>query len=453
MNLEKLTGALRRQRVIVIATLLIGALVFAWMLSHGRTYEASANVVAFASAGAAGMKEGSKSDSLADPSSAMIGPQDVPALVRSAPLLDAVARSANLDPKDAATLKKRVKAKASIGSEVISLTVSDSVASRAIATVNAVARELKAFESHLATERYDALLHDLRAQVHARSAELRELDLQIVAVTAADPYLSAESGAVQLEQRLVALQQQLDQARATATADRSALAVASRRPELARQLAGREIVLGDPEFKERLTQFGKDAAQRDQTAASYTDAFPGLSGLNDQISRENASLARAERNAAADPSRSASYVSAQLDANKAAAAYAADSAQLATLSTELGATRAHLDGSRTPTVQLASLKRERDAAAAAFATLSERLAGTVADRSQAASTGTVVIFDPAAEAQPTLLSRPPVLGVMFGLVFLWLAISLAIFADAYDTRLHDRDSIERLYGRPILTSL
>jgi uncharacterized protein involved in exopolysaccharide biosynthesis len=49
MNLEKLTGALRRQRVIVIATLLIGALVFAWMLSHGRTYEASANVVAFAS--------------------------------------------------------------------------------------------------------------------------------------------------------------------------------------------------------------------------------------------------------------------------------------------------------------------------------------------------------------------------------------------------------------------
>jgi uncharacterized protein involved in exopolysaccharide biosynthesis len=115
--------------------------------------------------------------------------------------------------------------------------------------------------------------------------------------------------------------------------------------------------------------------------------------------------------------------------------------------------RAHLAGSRGETVKLATLRREREAAAAAYAALSQRLASTLADRAQAASIGTVVIVDPAVEATPTLLSQPAALALIIGTICVWLAITLALAADAYDTRLHDRGAVERLYGRPVLTTI
>ena len=75
------------------------------------------------------------------------------------------------------------------------------------------------------------------------------------------------------------------------------------------------------------------------------------------------------------------------------------------------------------------------------------------DRAQAESIGTVVIVDPAVEATPTLLSQPAALALIIGTLCIWLAITLALAADAYDTRLHDRGAVERLYGRPVLTTI
>jgi uncharacterized protein involved in exopolysaccharide biosynthesis len=164
-------------------------------------------------------------------------------------------------------------------------------------------------------------------------------------------------------------------------------------------------------------------------------------------------LKRAERAATSDPALSSTYVAAQLDANKAASAYANDRAQVAAISAELDEARAHLEGSRGETIQLGALRRERDAATTAYAALSQRLASTLADRAQAESIGTVVIVDPAVEATPTLLSQPAALALIIGTLCIWLAITLALAADAYDTRLHDRGAVERLYGRPVLTTI
>jgi capsular polysaccharide biosynthesis protein len=64
-----------------------------------------------------------------------------------------------------------------------------------------------------------------------------------------------------------------------------------------------------------------------------------------------------------------------------------------------------------------------------------------------------VLLDQATGAAPTLLSRPPVLAAALGIVFLWLAITLAFVADGSDKRLRTRTTIEELYGSPVLTSV
>jgi len=453
VNPTKLLGALKRQALIVAGVILIGIVVFAWAVTLGPKYQATASVVAFASGGALGFQNPSRSDPLADPSSAVIVPSDVSALIRSAPLLTAVAQSVHLTPTLAKTLKKRVSTKNTMGSEVISLEVTDNVPERAIATANAFASQLRTFESELATSRYDGLIRDLRGQVRKRAEGLRALDARIASFSARDPYLSAEMGTAAINQQIVMEQQQYAQALANERADAATANVVAQRPALARKLADQEIIMNDPEFKERLTQFGKDAAKRDLTAAGYTTAFPGLAGINEQVARENASLRQAERAATSDPARSKAYVDAQLDANKARAALAADRAQLAAIQAQLSEARAHLSGSGGAAVQINSLRRDRDAANAAFVVLSQRLATTIADRSQAASIGTVVVVDPAVEAMPTLLSQPSVLAVAIGFSFAWLAISIALAADAFDNRLHDSGAVERLYGRPVLTTI
>ena len=450
MNLQQIVSALRRQTFILVGVLLLGACIFAWAVTLGRSYEATASVVAFASADT---NAAHGSDPLHDPSAAVITPQDVPPLVHSSPLLAAVSKSVHLEPRLAATLKKRIRTKNTLGSEMVALSVTDTQPERAVTTVNAVTQQLRAFESQIATARYDGLIRDLREQLATRAASLQGMDARIAALTESDPYLNPETGASQINQQILGLNQQLDQVAATARGDASALAIAAHRPALARKLAGREIILADPTFRERHTQIGKDLAQRDQTAAGYTSAFPGLAGINDQVAREGSSLKRAERAATSDPALSSTYVAAQLDANKAASAYANDRAQVAAISAELDEARAHLEGSRGETIQLGALRRERDAATTAYAALSQRLASTLADRAQAASIGTVVIVDPAVEATPTLLSQPAALALIIGTICIWLAITLALAADAYDTRLHDRGAVERLYGRPVLTTI
>jgi len=54
---------------------------------------------------------------------------------------------------------------------------------------------------------------------------------------------------------------------------------------------------------------------------------------------------------------------------------------------------------------------------------------------------------------PEVHHRDAVLAVAIGLVFLWLAITLAFLVDASDKRLRTRTTIEELYGSPVLTDV
>jgi uncharacterized protein involved in exopolysaccharide biosynthesis len=323
----------------------------------------------------------------------------------------------------------------------------------AVKEVNVLGAELQRFEQQIAMSRYDLLIADLRAQLAHRASALHVTDAKIAALAAQDPFVTADNGNTAINQRLMQLEQQRDQLRTTMLGDAKAAAIAAERPRLTRDLANREIVLNDPVFQSLRSQYGKDLAQLNVMKAGYTDNFPGLSGLNDQVTREARSMQSEEARATAQPAKSASYVNALLDKNKADATYASDRAQLAALDGEVRDMTARLQGSQDAATQLAALRRDRDAGTQQYTELSNRLGQAIADRSQAGSINAVVILDKATGAAPTMLSRPTVVGVALAIVFAWLAITLAFVADAADGRLRTRTTIEELYGKPVLTQV
>ena len=100
----------------------------------------------------------------------------------------------------------------------------------------------------------------------------------------------------------------------------------------------------------------------------------------------------------------------------------------------------------------ASLRRDHDIAEDAYATIAGRLAKAIADRAEAASTGSVIVLDHAQFASKAL---PIGLMSAAGLMFLavWLALSLALMIDAHSAWFADAQSVEAIYGTKLLGSL
>jgi uncharacterized protein involved in exopolysaccharide biosynthesis len=449
MNIKQSLAVIWRQRVVVIATLFIGLVAFGFVVSKNKKYNATASVLAVS----ASAQESAVLDPSKDPTQSAIALADVPNLLASSTLVAQVGRELHLSQAQTKKLASAIKAKPSLGSDVLPVTVTDTEPGRAIAEVNAVVRALAKYEQQIATSRYDLLIGDLNLQLRDRRNMLATLDQQIDALTSGDPYVNYMTGTDSISTRLVALEGQRDQLQALASGDASAAAIMSKRPELTRDLASQEIVQNDPVFQSLRAQYGKDLALLNNQRAGYTDAFPGLTGFKNQVARESDSLAGEQARATANPAKSAAYVSAQLDQNKSQAAVLNDRAQLAAVQGQIAAMHAHLDSSHAENLSLASLRRDREAGNQAYAHLADRLAVAQADRAQAASINSIVLLDAATSAEPALLSRPPLIAVALGAMFLWLAITLAFVADAADSRLRTRTTIEDLYGTRVFTSV
>jgi uncharacterized protein involved in exopolysaccharide biosynthesis len=449
MDIKQGLAVIWRQRVVVAGVLMIGVLVFCLAAAKTRKFTATASVLAVSSSS----QDAAVLDPSKDPTESAISLADLPNLLGSSVLLNRVGRDMHLSDEATHRLGSAVKAKLSLGSNVLPVTVTDSNPKRVIGEANAVVNELQKYVQQIAMVRYDLLIKDLRGQLQTREDALAQLDQRIDALTSADPYASYESGTEAISARLVALKAQQDQLRATVAGDVSASALTARRPELARDLASEQIVESDPVVQSLREQYGKDLAHFENERAGYTDAFPGLSGLHNEVQRESAGVAAQVAAATANPGKSAAYVSAELDQNKALSTLAADQAQLASVNAQIAAVQGHLDDSHGEDVALATLHRQREAGNQAYAQLAGRLAVAEADRAQAASINTIVLLDPATTSAPALLSRPSVIAAALGAIFLWLALTMAFLVDGSDSRLRTRTTIEELYGQPVYTSV
>jgi capsular polysaccharide biosynthesis protein len=447
MKIRELLEIAQRQRVAIVAVLIVGLAAYIVALPHFKKYTATSTLLA----ASASSQDSSVLDPTKDPAASAVGLGDLENLATSASVLDNVERDLHLPANEAIRFGSEVKAKAVFGSDVLPVSVTDRDPDLAVSEVNSLATELSAYARNISTSRYDELIRDLRAQVAQRAAALRSIDARVQTLTGANYFVTMDQGTAAINARLIALAAQEQQLQATVDGDIAGARMAAERPDLSRRLAGHEITAQDPAIVALQTQFGKDLAALDNMRAGYTDRYAGVANLEETVSRERASMSRAEADATRDPTQSASYVAAMLDANKAAATLATDRAQLATVHAQLATLDDRLGSSAGAGAQINELRRLRLADEDAFAQLSARLARAIADRSQAASIGSVIVIDRATSASPALLGRPGVLGVAFAFAFVWLAFTLAFILDSTGTRLRTTASIEDLYGTPVFT--
>ncbi len=449
MTIDRFTGLLRRQWLVVAIVLAIGVMAYFTLLERMRTYSATATILGVA----APSQNAAALDPQKDPTQAAVAPQDLPSLITSSTVVQRVGRDLHLSTGDTFKLSSEVKARPPSASNVIAITVTDRDPRRALAAANAFSTELQVIEREIATERYGSLIDGLQLQLRSRRDALAGMDAKLAAVSAQDPYVTTDAGTTAINTQLVATLHQRDAIRAAMQGDAAAAQFAAARPQLTRALASREIIEKNPTFNSLREQYGKDLAQLNVALAGYTEAFPGLDGQKSQVGREGQMLSDLQTRETAQPAKSESYVAAMLDKNKADAAYASDRAQLGTFDAVIAELTQHLNASRSASQTVAALRREREAGDQAYARLSDRLATAVADRSQAASIAPAVVIDRATSARPSLLSQPHVLGTALAVAFLWLAITLAFLVDASDKRLRTRTTIEELYGSPVLTDV
>ena len=445
MNIKRFLETLQRQRIAVLAVLVVGVALFIVALPHFRKFNATSTLLAAAPSS----QSSSVLDPEKDPISSAVGLNDLEDLATSSTIIDRVAADLHLSGDDAKKLSSEVKAKSLFGSDILPVVVSDRSPERAIAAANALAHELAAYSRSISTTRYDQLIADLGRQVEDRRTKLEALDARVQGVTGSNYYISADGGTSAINTRLIALEAQEQQLQATVDGDTANARAIAKRPMLSEHLAGHEITTQDPAFVALKTQYGKDLAALNNMKAGYTDKYAGIAGLQDTVDREKTSLDGAEANVTKDPTQSSAYVTALLDANKAGATLDGDRAQLAAVKDQVSDLNGQLGSSGGQGTQIAELRRERAADEDAFTQLSARLARASADRSQAASIGSVVVIDRAESASPSLLGRPGVLAVAFAFAFIWLAVTLAFVIDGADKRLRNTTSIEDLYGKPV----
>jgi uncharacterized protein involved in exopolysaccharide biosynthesis len=99
---------------------------------------------------------------------------------------------------------------------------------------------------------------------------------------------------------------------------------------------------------------------------------------------------------------------------------------------------------------VARIRRDRDSAQAEYETLASRLSKTIADRAEAGSTGSVVVIDRARFAQKAAWTSGTVLAISILLFAIWIAVTAAVVIDNGQESFRDAESIESLYGTPLL---
>ena len=446
MNISEFAAIVWRQRIAVIGVLVLGVLAFLVAVPTLRKFTAQSTVLA----SSAGGMQSAVLDPSKDPVASAVSPGDLPSLATSAVVLERVAADLNIPSRRAISLAGHIKVRPPLASDVIPIAFTDRTPREAIEGVNAVTRELVRYNREIGTARYDGLIHDLQMQLGERRSWLLRYDEKIARLTAADPYVTAEAGNSAIDTHLLALEQQRSTLQAAMMGDQASAGLTAQRPNLTKDLAKHEIAAADPVVTALKGQYGKDLASLNNVKATYTEQYPGLTGLQHTVDSENKSLTKTVDTVTAKPSNSASYVSAMLDANKANAQLASDRAQLATVDRQIESLSSHLSNSRGENTQINSLRRERAAGEAAFSELQTRLAKATADRSQAETINSLVVIDTATYASLATFSRPEVIGLALLALCTWLAITLAFLLDGADKRLRKAEDIEELYGAPVM---
>ncbi len=232
-------------------------------------------------------------------------------------------------------------------------------------------------------------------------------------------------------------------------------AIAAAQSAQPREIAGivrNEVLVNDPYVQQLRAGQARDAARLEFERAQFTDNFPGMPGMFDQVQREKSALFAAEKLAVSGaPSSSASYAATVLARRSALAVAAGDRARVSAIDAQIAREEGYLRDLPGTGSTVNLLRAERDGAKTSYAATLARLTDTRANQAAAASLGSLVVVDRASDASP----RIPRLAMDIIVAFILLALTTAVAyaVDVLDPALRSPEAIEKLYGIPIIGNL
>jgi capsular polysaccharide biosynthesis protein len=436
MNLDQFIQVISRRRYVVAVVVAVLLIVSPFVLiKFGTSYVGTANMLLINDGG---------------PQNELVPVEDLPVVIMSPTVLNRVRHQFNL-PYTLEEFQKLVGAQVSLKSSIIPVTYRDTDRERARDIVNAIADQSARYYKELAAQQYQQLNDYLSATASSVRARMIALDRRLQESSAAHPQIGPADALDKLSTRLQDLAAQRGEAYATLVADQAIAGAQAKQNAAVAGVVRNETLLNDPFVTALRTSVSKDASTLATEHAQYTDAFPGLASLTDQVTSEQGALHKAETESIARGPSSPTYASTVLDQRRADATVAGDQARVAALDNQLS--KAYDDLATLPTngVHGNDLRSELDTARASYAALIARKTQAGGDQAQAASLAALVVIGRAYDAWPRI--PLPILAVLVTLAILILAASAAFLFDALDSGLRSRDDIERLYGRPVVATL
>ena len=429
---------LRRRATLIVSTLIVGALsIVALLLVTHPKYQAAAQVMSV------GDRSGSPSP---------IGYSDLPSVATSTAVLSRVVDKLFIaDPLS--SLQANVKARISNGSQIMSISYQNASPEQAVAVPNAVADEVTRYYEEVSTRQADSEISKLTAAIDAQKQQLQTIGRRLALTQVGGLYSGDDKAIETISGKLDELRVERGLAGAALAGDQAAAQAATSPSEILQKISNSEILQSDAFYKDLATSSAKDNTELAVDRGLYKSDYPGFPGLVAKISAENRTLA-AQRNRALrspdafSPSREAT----ETQARKAQATVVADRARLHALDALLGIERQRLSDAPRAAASTGYLQLQRDAAHANYLALSGRLSTAIANRSLAL--GTVVVLDRAVRADAIVvgLSRSKLVALLSFLVLV-IALGVAFIAEKADPKLLGPESIEGVYGLPLVMTL
>jgi capsular polysaccharide biosynthesis protein len=381
-------------------------------------------------------------------SNAILPASDLPDLAMSSDVIDRARKAVNIDTS-VDDLRLAMSVKESPHSNVVPIVVRSKDPSEALVLANALAESTVQQYKLLAERQYDDLIGSISNQLQGVQVQIRGVDALLQRSVQAHSAVGAADALDAISKHLDDLELQRASAYATYVADSAAMSAqsgASAGTGLAKAIR-EQILTADPLYQSLATTQSKDAAALATVKAGYTDAFPGLAGLEEKVRIEKSAADQAAQSAVVEhPGNSSTYAQLVMNQHAAAALASGDKARVNAIDQDIATAHAALDDLPRYGVAADILRARRDSATAAYQQLEIRYQQTLADRAQAGALSTAFVLDHANAAYPRIPQI--VLAMLIAFFVLALAIGGAYVAEALDPRIRTAVDVEDLYGAP-----
>ena len=219
----------------------------------------------------------------------LVEPKDLTTLATSTLVLQHVKDQLGL-PDDIARLKSQIRVQVVVESNVMPITYRSQSASLAVAVPNAVADEVVNAYRGLSTRQYDRLTQQLRSRLADEQAKIRRIDYHYQIAVAGDSFTGNDQSLDALTAHLHDFEGQRDQAYAMLASDGTQGA-----HQLDVSNVRQQVLEANPEYRTIRDAAATDSAKLSLERSQYTQNYPGLRGLADQVARENDSLTKAKQ--------------------------------------------------------------------------------------------------------------------------------------------------------------